>query len=309
MKNNITNINLSPNWVTGFSDAESSFIISIFKSNSHKSGWQVYPVFSIGLHIKDILLLNSIKDFFGVGTVIKRDLNLRPTAVYSVKSIKDINNVIIPHFLNYPLLTQKRSDFELFKLVLDLMASGDHLTPEGFNKILSIKSSINNGLSAELKTKFPNVKSFARPDFSLPDFIHPEWVVGFADGESNFDIRIYKSKNSILGYHARLRFRVTQHVRDLSLLTKLIEFFNCGQTVVSKKFPAANYEVSRFTDINTKIIPFFEKYPLLGIKSLDFQDFNKASKLISSGEHLTASGLEKIRSIKAGINSNRILEQ
>lgn len=309
MKNNTTNINLAPNWVTGFSDAESSFVVSIFKSNTHKSGWRVYPVFSIELHIKDILLLNSIKDFFGVGTIVKRDLKLRPSAIYSVKSVKDINNVIIPHFLNYPLLSQKRSDFELFKLVLDLMASGGHLTLEGFNKILSIKSSINNGLSQELKQKFPNVTSFARPEFSLPDLIHPEWVVGFADGESNFDINVSKSKNSTLGYQVLLRFRVTQHIRDLSLLTKLIEFFNCGQIEKSNIFPASNYVVFRFKDINKKIVPFFEKYILLGVKSLDFKDFNKVSKLISSGEHLTASGLAQIRSIKAGINSNRIFKQ
>jgi hypothetical protein len=43
----------------------------------------------------------------------------------------------------------------------------------------------------------------------------------------------------------------------------------------------------------------------LGIKSLDFQDFNKVVKLMSSGAHLTSSGLAKIQSIKAGINSNR----
>ena len=43
------------------------------------------------------------------------------TAVYSVQSIKDLTNVIIPHFMKYPLLTPKRADFLLLKLVVELM--------------------------------------------------------------------------------------------------------------------------------------------------------------------------------------------
>jgi hypothetical protein len=42
----------------------------------------------------------------GVGL---RQLPSKNWVVYSVKSIKEINNVIIPHFDNYPLLTQKRA--------------------------------------------------------------------------------------------------------------------------------------------------------------------------------------------------------
>lgn len=34
---------------------------------------------------------------------------------YTVNSTKDINDVIIPHFEKYPLLTQKKADFILFK--------------------------------------------------------------------------------------------------------------------------------------------------------------------------------------------------
>ena len=33
-------------------------------------------------------------------------------------SIEQITNIIIPHFDKYPLLTQKKADFELFKLAV-----------------------------------------------------------------------------------------------------------------------------------------------------------------------------------------------
>ena len=98
---------------------------------------------------------------------------------------------------------------------------------------------------------------------------------------------------------------MSQHNRDLLLLTKLVEFFNCGSIDRLKTKQAAIFTVTSFKNIDKNIISFFEKNTLLGVKSLDFQDFNKVAKLISSGGHLTVSGLEKIKSIKAKINSNR----
>ena len=76
-----------------------------------------------------------------------------------MSSLKDINNVIIPPPLRgqdkYPLLTQKRADYLLFKSVVQLMNNKEHLTSEGLIKIISIKASINNGLSSVLTEAFP----------------------------------------------------------------------------------------------------------------------------------------------------------
>ena len=43
------------------------------------------------------------------------------------------------------------------------MVSKEHLTEEGLRKILSIKASLNNGLSEQLKTHFPSISSVSRP--------------------------------------------------------------------------------------------------------------------------------------------------
>ena len=83
-------------------------------------------------------------------------------ALYRVRSIKDLK-VIINHFDKYPLLTQKQADFELFKSIIQLMESKEHLTEKGLYKILSIKGSINKGLSEGLKAYFPNITPVIRP--------------------------------------------------------------------------------------------------------------------------------------------------
>ena len=94
---------LNPYFVTGFSDAESSFSVSIAKSTKQGKGWRVMCRFDVNLHKKDLDLLNSIKDFFGVGKVY---LNTNDSCIYTVQSIKDLA-IIINHFNNYPLITQK----------------------------------------------------------------------------------------------------------------------------------------------------------------------------------------------------------
>jgi hypothetical protein len=71
-----------------------------------KTKWRVRPVFSITLHKKDILLLEAIQKTLGVGYVSISN----KMAIFAVDSIKEIS-VIINHFDQYPLITQKVSDY------------------------------------------------------------------------------------------------------------------------------------------------------------------------------------------------------
>lgn len=60
-----------------------------------------------------------------MGNLIKdRKTNM---VYFVVNSLADLTNVIIPHFLEYPLLTQKRADFLLFKSIIDMINSKEHL--------------------------------------------------------------------------------------------------------------------------------------------------------------------------------------
>lgn len=57
--------------------------------------------------------------------------------VYSVSSLEELTNIIIPHFNKYPLITQKRSDLELFKLAIEIMNNKEHNDIEGIKKVNS----------------------------------------------------------------------------------------------------------------------------------------------------------------------------
>jgi hypothetical protein len=160
--------------VSGFSDAESSFSVRVSKDEKRFSSLRVAPIFSIELHEKDYNLLLSIQKFFALGTIIKRVRKARPCAIYSVQSIKALKETIIPHFYKYPLLTQKKEDFRLFCLAVDLIYNKQDKTEKGLNEILSYKASMKKGLSPEgdkpagaglsktLKHLFPNILPAAR---------------------------------------------------------------------------------------------------------------------------------------------------
>jgi len=65
------------------------------------------------------------------------------------------------HFDNYPLLTQKTTDFNLFKQIIKLINDKEYLTLEGLQVL--IKSYLNLGLSEEFKKKkkkFPNISTY-----------------------------------------------------------------------------------------------------------------------------------------------------
>lgn len=150
-------------------------------------------------------------------------------ASFQVNSIQDLINIINPHFLNYPLLSQKLADFILFKQIVELMKNKTHLTLDGLQEIINIRASLNLGLSDLQKVNFPNTVPVARPIINTTNIPNPNWLAGFVGGEGCFDVNITKSKTNKIGHKVILRFRIYQHERDLKLMEYLIKYLSAGK--------------------------------------------------------------------------------
>ena len=87
----------------------------------------------------------------------------------------------------------------------------------------------------------------------------------------------------------------------------LISTLGCGRIELNLKQSAVYFVVTNFQDIYEKIIPLFDKYPIKGVKALDYSDFKKIANLVQNKEHLTEEGLFKIQSIKLNMNLFRKL--
>jgi hypothetical protein len=183
---------------------------------------------------------------------------------------------------------------------VDLLNKKEHLTIEGLRKIISIKASMNNGLTETIKADFPDIIPVLR-DYIEPKALNPHWISGFIEAEGSFWIGIIKKSN--LKLTPNLVFQITQSSRDIYLIKSFIEYFGCGRIKEEKNI--VNFIVSNFSEINNIIVPFFINSPLLGAKALNLADFLKAVEIIKTKNHLTEAGMEEILKIKAGMNRGR----
>ena len=295
---------LDPNWVTGFVDAEGCFSVIVEISENLKR--KVRVSFEINLHEKDKEILSNIQSFFGLGAIYHRPD--RKNSVYRVSNVNHIKNVIIPHFTEYPLISKKSRDFLLWSKVIEIILNKEHLTEEGFLKILSYYASINKGVSKKVKKYYPDIISVGKPGISLPENLNPQWVSGFVAGDGGFSIYIRPAKDYVLSEKVSCRFHIAQHVKDLELMKLFIKFFGCGSVGVRSNAatPRCDFYVQDSTLLLENILPHFDAYPLLNLKQEDYICFKESMAIIKSKQHLTQEGLNKIKSLNLEMNSNRL---
>lgn len=124
--------------------------------------------------------------------------------------------------------------------------------------------------------------------------LETQWIVGFVDGEGCFHVSITNHLDMKLKYRPLPEFIVVQHIRDIQLLYALKSYFKCGVVRINHG-DSWCYRVRGIEDLETKIIPFFEKHKLKTRKRLEFITFRKIVRAMVEKKHLTADGLEQIR--------------
>ena len=216
-----TSAGLNPWFITGFADAEGCFSFAIKPDAKSKLKWRTSPLFVIKLHIKDIAILELIKNTLMIGKLRTNGIN---SVQFVVESIKELQ-IIVDHFNKYPLVTEKASDFLIFKQCFEIIKQREHLTEEGLLLLIGLKSSLNWGLSINLKKAFPNVTFVKRPDYKFNGIPDPFWVAGFTSGDGSFHFNIKKSKTN-LSYRVSLRFSINLNIRDAEVLKGLVTYFN-----------------------------------------------------------------------------------
>lgn len=123
-------------------------------------------------------------------------------------------------------------------------------------------------------------------------------MAGFTSGDGGFLVHL--NQNNVV----QLRLKISQHSRDRLLLKSFISYFDCG--IISKDTGYTDFLVGNFIDIYYKMIPFFTKYNIIGVKYENFIDWCKVAEIIKAKKHLTVSGFNQIIIIKQGMNKGRI---
>lgn len=140
--------------------------------------------------------------------------------------------------------------------------------------------------------------------------LDPWYIVGFTDGEGCFSISIFKNSTTKLGYQVFPEFVLTQGAKSAEVLEEVQSYFDCGRIYENRRSDnhrenLYRYCVRSLTDLQSKIIPFFNQYRLKTNKRFDFETFCLCVDLISKREHLDMDGLDRLRKLVATMNRQK----
>ena len=132
-------ITLQDAWLSGFTDAEGCFNVSITSNARYALGHVVKMRFL--LDQKDSSILNIIRDLFGFGKVTIRS-QTDDVYRYTATGFKSMNDVI-SYFKEFPLYTKKALSFNKWLSIHDLVINKLHLTEEVLAQVKAIQKQIN----------------------------------------------------------------------------------------------------------------------------------------------------------------------
>jgi len=86
--------------------------------------------------------------------------------------------------------------------------------------------------------------------------VKPWFLSGIIDAEGSFTIIIDKNQIRKIGYRVQLRFRITQHKRDIKLMESIMLLLGSGNIYKYPKQSAINITIINSSDISNKIMLF-----------------------------------------------------
>lgn len=298
---------LTPWYITGISDGEGSFQITIQDMKGKGlTGFKPFLEFKITQKNHSVGVLFEIRKFFGCGRICI-DNRKSDTMKFVITNVDDLTYKLIPHFDKYPLITSKYLNYSDFKSALMLLKKKEHFKYEGIRKLKLIKSTMNK--SRSFKDKY-NFCLFNKVN------LHSSWLQGFIDGEGTFqcEIGLDKRRNNNKNV-VSFSLQIKQNNHDVAVLKNIINYFKSGY--LKPKYNTENLEITMNVSSNRKttviwirkykvICEFFDQYPLYTLKRLDYLDWKRLINLKESKAHLDKQGLILMKYIKANMNSNRI---
>lgn len=219
--------------------------------------------------IEHLSVLEQIRDFFGVGRIF----TTATSATYRVTKMADLLNVIVPHFTNYPLISNKWVTYTLWVRCLNIIKTGAHNTSQGLHNLLSIYAAMNRGPSKTVQEHFPNLVPVTLPVYTkMFTELHPWWVTGYCTLWAIFDCGIKTSYTPILDtgngdvrggipyqtlFHS---FSFSRLVSERIIMEALATFFK-GNLWLRTDGTRLDFSVAEVTALETALL-HFAQFPL-----------------------------------------------
>lgn len=245
-------------WVVGMIDGDGFLDLERTKSGNN---FYYRPVLAITQ--KEIKLLYKIKKILTVGRISKRKDGYYH---YRVRSRKLFEEILIPIFVKYPFLSNKKIQFKLIVRGLKVLKN---YSSQGTEKQRCLDKLIQLIRKARLRKVFNN-----KP-------ISQAWFVGFFDSGGCISISQIKET-----YQYKFTIKITQSALHYSLLQSIKDLLKVGD-IYKERF-SENQKIYYWGVTNRKnlnnLIDLFNKYPLKSEKYIKWTKFLRLLRIPPTSE-------------------------
>lgn len=306
------NFIMNPGYISGLTQSDGSFFCSIIISSKHRFGLQFRPKFTITADLDSKYVLDDIKLFFNCGNVTINNKN--HTAEFEVVKIKELHDIIIPHFLKYPVFCAKLHAFILFKEIVIALFNKEKRTREGRIELLKLALSMNTTtnrtedridyLFSLLEVTDPkdkilfNFNSIQKKETEIIESLSDNFISGVIDGDGSFFIYFLQNGDIKTG------FKITSDKDSKPLLESIKKHLKNIGTIHEGSKGELIYAVNGINQINDVLIPFMNNNPIFSERALHYDKFKYVSLIIKNSKSLTLENKLKIVELYYEMNKN-----
>jgi hypothetical protein len=129
------------------------------------------------------------------------------------------------------------------------------------------------------------------------------YIAGYVDGEGSFSVSVQRNSSCRLGFQLVPEFHVSQNGDRAQVLELIHERLGCGYIKPnSKRDRALVFVVRDRRALLDRVIPFFERSPLLSAKQAEFEKFASVVRRMALGHHLTPRGFGELLEVALSMN-------
>jgi len=249
------NKNWFEQWLVGVTDGDGNFSI-----NYSNGKWGLS--YKIAQSRYNLRLLYYIKNQLKVGSISKDNT----MGQLFIRDRKHIENIIIPIFDKYPLLTSKHFDYIRFKKALFILNNNSINKEDKYNKLMELKNAKkSDNYSSPV---WNNISLPIRNTNTVQNIMSKPWIVGFVEAEGSFYLVSKDSKRIVHG------FGLTQKLDNIVL--ESIKLLLHISTSVKYKEKHNYYSLDTTNSRAIENIIVYFKDTMKGVKSLEYKIWSRS---------------------------------
>jgi hypothetical protein len=129
------------------------------------------------------------------------------------------------------------------------------------------------------------------------------YIAGFVDGEGSFSVSVQRNSSCRVGFQLVPEFHVSQNADRAQVLEVIKARLGCGYIKANSRTDRALVYVVRDRGaLLERVIPFFERNPLLSSKQVDVDTFTSIVRAMARNEHRTEAGFARLLDLAVSMN-------